>query len=197
VPETEEQITSDSDKEQAKTGNVPEQTGQDAVGVKVARDFGELGIFKGEVERVEEERKRFYYNIIYEDGDREEWNEGQYLYGIELREAIDSGRCVKTNADGTDIASSGEESDYSADREERERIKSLKRKRRQPRLSKTKNVRPALSEDNRAKQVAFAQHVRNRCGLPPGTKILWTMSDEKWFYGNSIPTQFQNVVLTL
>jgi hypothetical protein len=23
------------------------------------------------------------------------------------------------------------------------------------------------------------------------------MSDEKWFYGNSIPTQFQNVVLTL
>jgi hypothetical protein len=146
VPETEEQITSDSDKEQAKTGNVPEQTGQDAVGVKVARDFGELGIFKGEVERVEEERKRFYYNIIYEDGDREEWNEGQYLYGKELREAIDSGRCVKTNADGTDIASSGEESDYSADREERERIKSLKRKRRQPRLSKTKNKTTELSD---------------------------------------------------
>ncbi len=98
--------------------------------MKVARDFGELGIFKGEVERVEEERKRFYYNIIYEDGDREEWNEGQYLYGKKLREAIDSGRCVKeiANADGTDSASSGEESDYSADREERERIKRLKKK---------------------------------------------------------------------
>ncbi len=89
-----------------------------------------MGIFKGVVERVEEERKRFYYNIIYEDGDREEWNEGQYLYGKEFREAIDSERCVKeiANADGTDSASSGKESDYSADREERERIKRLKKK---------------------------------------------------------------------
>jgi hypothetical protein len=50
-----------------------------------------------------------------------EWNGGQYLYGKELHEAIHSGRCVKeiANADGTDSASSGEESDYSADREER------------------------------------------------------------------------------
>ncbi len=35
----------------------------------------------------------------------------------------------------------------------------------------SQNVRPLLSEGNRMKQV----HVRQRWGLPPGTKILWTM----------------------
>jgi hypothetical protein len=45
------------------------------------------------------------------------------------------------------------------------------------------NTRPMLSEGNRLKQVAFSKHVRNRWGLPGGTKILWTMSDEKWWWG--------------
>ena len=40
-----------------------------------------------------------------------------------------------------------------------------------------------LSEGNRLKQVEFAKHVRNRWGLPGGTTILWTMSDEKWWWG--------------
>ena len=39
----------------------------------------------------------------------------------------------------------------------------------------SQNVRPLLSEGNRQKQVAFAQHVHNRWGLGPGYKILWTM----------------------
>jgi hypothetical protein len=39
----------------------------------------------------------------------------------------------------------------------------------------TQNIRPLLSEGNRAKQVAFSQHVRNRWGLGNGIKILWTM----------------------
>ena len=39
----------------------------------------------------------------------------------------------------------------------------------------SQNVRPLLSEGNRQKQVAFAQHVHNRWGLGPGNKILWTM----------------------
>jgi hypothetical protein len=31
------------------------------------------------------------------------------------------------------------------------------------------------SEGNRLKQVSFSQHVHNRWGLEPGTKVLWTM----------------------
>ena len=39
----------------------------------------------------------------------------------------------------------------------------------------SQNIHPLLSEGNRLKQVSFAQHVHNRWGLEPGTKILWTM----------------------
>ena len=39
----------------------------------------------------------------------------------------------------------------------------------------SQNVRPLLSEGNRLKQVSFSQHVHNRWGLEPGTKVLWTM----------------------
>jgi hypothetical protein len=33
------------------------------------------------------------------------------------------------------------------------------------------------------KQIEFSKHVHNRWGLPDNCKILWTMSDEKWWYG--------------
>jgi hypothetical protein len=33
------------------------------------------------------------------------------------------------------------------------------------------------------KQVLFSQRVHDRWGLPPDKKILWTMSDEKWWHG--------------
>ena len=46
-----------------------------------------------------------------------------------------------------------------------------------------KNTRPMLTEGNREKQVEFSKHVHNRWGLAKGTKILWTMSDEKWWWG--------------
>ena len=46
----------------------------------------------------------------------------------------------------------------------------------------SKNIKPGLSERNREEQVLFAKHVRNRWGLPPGTKFLWVHSDEKWFH---------------
>ena len=47
----------------------------------------------------------------------------------------------------------------------------------------TKRIRPGLTEANRLKQIAFSTHVHNRLGLPPNTKVLWTMSDEKWWFG--------------
>ncbi len=47
----------------------------------------------------------------------------------------------------------------------------------------TKRIRPGLTEANRLKQIAFSQHVHNRWGLGNDQKILWTMSDEKWWFG--------------
>ena len=45
-----------------------------------------------------------------------------------------------------------------------------------------KNIKPGLTPENRQKQVDFSKHVHNRWGLPPGKKVLWIMSDEKWFH---------------
>jgi hypothetical protein len=43
---------------------------------------------------------------------------------------------------------------------------------------------PGLTDANRVKQVSFAKRVHDRWGLPPHhTKILWCMSDEKWWFG--------------
>jgi hypothetical protein len=47
----------------------------------------------------------------------------------------------------------------------------------------TKRIRPGLTEVNREKQINFSKHVHNRWGLEGSRKILWTMSDEKWWFG--------------
>ena len=47
----------------------------------------------------------------------------------------------------------------------------------------TKRIKPGLSEINRTKQIAFSKHVHNRWGLARDQKFLWTMSDEKWWFG--------------
>jgi hypothetical protein len=47
----------------------------------------------------------------------------------------------------------------------------------------TKRIRPGLTEANRQKQIAFSLHVHNRWGVEGHRKILWTMSDEKWWFG--------------
>ncbi len=47
-----------------------------------------------------------------------------------------------------------------------------------------KNIKPGLSVENRAKQVAFSKHVHIKWGLgPEAKKVLWVMCDEKWFHG--------------
>ncbi len=47
-----------------------------------------------------------------------------------------------------------------------------------------KNIKPGLSVENHAKQVAFSKHVHNKWGLGGEVKkILWVMCDEKWFHG--------------
>jgi hypothetical protein len=47
----------------------------------------------------------------------------------------------------------------------------------------TKRIRPGLTEANRLKQIQFSKHVHDRWGVQGSRKILWTMSDEKWWFG--------------
>ncbi len=47
----------------------------------------------------------------------------------------------------------------------------------------TKRIRPGLTEANRLKQIQFSKHVHDRWWLQGNRKILWTMSDEKWWFG--------------
>jgi hypothetical protein len=47
----------------------------------------------------------------------------------------------------------------------------------------TKRIRLGLTEANRQKQILFSKHVHNRWGLQGRRKILWTMSDETWWFG--------------
>jgi hypothetical protein len=51
--------------------SIPE--GDEAVCVGVARDFGNyLGMFKGNVVCVKENRQRHVYHVVYEDGDEKD-----------------------------------------------------------------------------------------------------------------------------
>ena len=47
----------------------------------------------------------------------------------------------------------------------------------------TKRIRPGLTETNRQTQIDFCKHVHNRWGLAENAKYLWTISDEKWWFG--------------
>ena len=61
----------------------------EAVGTKVAKDFGSLGVFIGKVLSVEYDsdddiKAKPYYCVEYSDGDREDLNEEEFVYAKEL-----------------------------------------------------------------------------------------------------------------
>ena len=65
--------------------------GDGAVGGKVARDFGDLGVFHGTVRRVKHGKTKgngTLYHIIYDDGDSEDLDEGEFQYAFELYNAV-------------------------------------------------------------------------------------------------------------
>ena len=66
----------------------------EAVGTKVAKDFGDLGVYFGSVVSVEydsdDEKKAIpFYCVKYSDGDTEDLNEDEFGYARELRFQID------------------------------------------------------------------------------------------------------------
>jgi hypothetical protein len=125
------QTNADEVKEHNETVTAP--VGEKAIGEKIARDFGELGVFRGYVYKVETERGRHYYNVKYEDEDMEEWDESQYIFGRELRQSFDTGQYnpISEGRESDGALSSGGESTYSADREERELQKKKRRRSKQ------------------------------------------------------------------
>ncbi len=56
--------------------------GDQAVGAKVSRKFGKLGLFTGEV--VGFDKDNSLYSVEYVDGDREDFDEAEYLFAFDL-----------------------------------------------------------------------------------------------------------------
>ena len=98
------------------TQAIPE--GQEAVGVGIARDFGkDVGVFKGEVTHVKDQRKRHIYHVQYEDGDSEDFDLEEYQFAYEVRQALDAGifRRENTGGDTVDtISNDGTEDEWHA-----------------------------------------------------------------------------------
>lgn len=116
--------------------------GQNAVGVTVCKEFDGVQ-FQGKVESFRQVRQRFYYHIIYSDGDEEdmsqiELRDAYLLANTELIEAewsslksLDNGKEAIQTEDETLVASSDEEgSEYDRHDYESE-VKQTKRKRKE------------------------------------------------------------------
>ncbi len=73
------------------------RVGESAVGALVARDFGAgVGVHKGRIDTVRRvgpsTKRRFLYHVLYEDGDGEDFNEGEYAYALDFRRDLDNFR---------------------------------------------------------------------------------------------------------
>ncbi len=71
----------------------------EAVGIKVAKDFGSLGVYFGSVVSVEydsddEDRAKPFYCVKYTDGDTEDLNESEFGFAREL--------CIQMELDAED-----------------------------------------------------------------------------------------------
>ncbi len=92
--------TKDKDQE-CDRDNVTSNKHKDAVGKKIAKDFGKQGIFSGEVQSVEYDsddaaQEAPFLVVEYTDGDKEDFNEKELEYGCELalQIALDAGRAI-------------------------------------------------------------------------------------------------------
>jgi hypothetical protein len=116
--------------------------GQKAVGVTVCKMFEGVK-FEGKVDSFRQVRQRFYYHIIYSDGDEEEMSQielrdAYVLANAELIEAewsllksIEKGKDATERQDDSDVETSdGEGSEYDRLEYERE-VKQTKRKRKE------------------------------------------------------------------
>ena len=101
---------------QSGCGSIP--LGDGAVGARVAREFGNLGVFTGTVNRVKHgksKRARTLYHVTYDDGDEEDLDEEEFQYAFELeklggqREACGgSGRGTKRRRAASNVEGEGE-----------------------------------------------------------------------------------------
>jgi hypothetical protein len=83
------------------------------VGVKVTRDFGDLGVFVGEVIALEydscdDAKESPFYVVRYSDGDQEDLNEEEFNAALELHFNIPISTNDKANADDKDSGAADE-----------------------------------------------------------------------------------------
>ena len=73
--------------------------GEACIGIHVARDFGgDLGIFKGSIVRVDLNRRRPLYHVVYDDGDEEDYDIEELRVAVKLHEAINNGLPFNTQS---------------------------------------------------------------------------------------------------
>ena len=61
--------------------------GEAAVGVRIAKVFQDLGMFKGIVDRVDRE---MLYHVLYDDGDEEELSTYEYVLACQLNKTLET-----------------------------------------------------------------------------------------------------------
>ena len=63
-----------------------QNTGNDCIGNCIARNFGDEGVWQGEVKAAEQKGKRnqWLYRVEYTDGDVEDRDQGELNYAMEL-----------------------------------------------------------------------------------------------------------------
>jgi hypothetical protein len=91
--------TSETITQTSKTTRPNEDKHVEAVGQKIAKDFGKQGVFFGSVIGVEYDsddngKEKPFYVVQYTDGDKEDLNEEEYGFAHEL--------CVQMDLDATD-----------------------------------------------------------------------------------------------
>jgi hypothetical protein len=73
--------------------------GEAAIGVEVARDFGEAhGICSGKIVRVDLTTRRPLYHVLHTDGDEEDCDDGELQYAIDLHFAVKAGLTLEVQA---------------------------------------------------------------------------------------------------
>jgi hypothetical protein len=81
--------------------------GESAVGGLVARDFGKgEGIHKGRIDSVKRVGGHFLYHVLYDDGDSEDFSEGEYVYALDFRKEIENDRDGGVTTSGKETVSS-------------------------------------------------------------------------------------------
>jgi hypothetical protein len=143
------------------------QTGEACLGHMILKKF-ETGLFKGTVTSVTNQRGRFMYHVLYEDGDSEDMNdkellEGHEMYNRQTETTFQTSTSFESDEDaGSEIEKSGgdtEGSDYQDSDDEEQNKRKKKRK--------LAGGKPKVLVKSRAKKTKEKKETPKRTRKPP------------------------------